>query len=70
MIDYTGDADRDFAAGMIPHHQGAIDMARVELKYGNDPELRKLARQIVAHQTSEIALLRRWQTKHGQKHAE
>jgi len=70
MIDYTGNADRDFVAAMVPHHQGAIGMAQVELKYGNDPELRTLARRIIADQSREIALMRRWQTKHGQKHAE
>jgi uncharacterized protein (DUF305 family) len=70
MVDYTGNADRDFTATMIPHHQGAIGMAQVELHYGNDPELRSLARRIIADQTREIALMRRWQAKHGQKHAE
>ncbi len=69
-IEYTGDADRDFVAGMIPHHQGAIDMARVELKFGNDPELRSLARRIIADQSREITLMRRWQAKHGEKHAD
>lgn len=69
-VDYTGNADRDFVAGMIPHHQGAIDMARVELKYGNDPQLRKMAREIIAAQTKEIAFMRRWQAKHGQKQAQ
>jgi uncharacterized protein (DUF305 family) len=43
----TGDPDHDFTVLMIPHHQGAIDMAREELKHGSDPELRKLAEKII-----------------------
>ncbi|WP_175903342.1 CopM family metallochaperone [Burkholderia seminalis] len=62
---YTGDADRDFVAHMAPHHQGAIDMAQVELKYGKDPTLRQLASRIVAAQRDEIALMERWQKAHG-----
>lgn len=60
-ITYTGDADRDFAIGMIPHHQGAIDMANVVLERGTRPELRAFAESIVASQGDEIALMRSWQ---------
>ncbi len=63
----TGNPDADFVAGMIPHHQGAIDMARTELKYGKDPILRHLAAGIVTAQTKEIAFMRAWQAKHAAK---
>ncbi|TOZ37555.1 DUF305 domain-containing protein [Burkholderia pseudomallei] len=62
---YTGDVDRDFVAHMAPHHQGAIDMAQVELRSGKDPALKQLARRIIAAQRDEIAFMERWQKQHG-----
>jgi len=53
----TGDPDHDFAAMMIPHHQGAIDMAKAELLYGKNPVLRRLAQEIVVTQNSEITIM-------------
>jgi uncharacterized protein (DUF305 family) len=58
MVPYTGDPDIDFARGMIPHHQAAIDMAKIQLEFGRDPEMRKLAEAIIAAQESEIATLK------------
>jgi uncharacterized protein (DUF305 family) len=62
---FTGNADVDFMNGMIPHHQGAIDMAKVLLKYGKDAETRKLAEQIIADQEKEIALMQAWLRKNA-----
>jgi uncharacterized protein (DUF305 family) len=60
----TGNPDQDFAAMMIPHHQGAIAMARTELQFGKDPTMRRLAGDIIAAQDREIALMHNWQNTH------
>ncbi|MFP5076029.1 DUF305 domain-containing protein [Rhizobium sp. YIM 134829] len=64
-IDYTGKPDVDFARSMIAHHQGAIDMAKVELQYGKDAEIRALAEGIIAAQEKEIAEMKAWLAKNG-----
>ncbi len=61
----SGDPDIDFAQMMIPHHQGAIDMARIELESGKDLQLRQMAQKIIADQEREIAELKDWIAQHG-----
>ncbi len=60
----TGDADVDFVRGMIPHHQGAVDMAKVVLEKGKDPEIKKMAEQVIKAQESEILFMNNWLKAH------
>lgn len=62
--DQTGDPDVDFARMMIPHHQGASDMAKVLLQYGKDPMLRQMAQKMIEDQGKEIAMLQDWLKAH------
>ena len=60
----TGDVDKDFAMMMKMHHEGALDMAKIELASGKSPELKKMAKEIIASQTTEIARFDRWLKSH------
>jgi len=60
----TGDNDADFVRFMLPHHQAALDMAKAELTHGKDPQMRRLAQEIVTDQQSEIELMQLWLKRH------
>jgi uncharacterized protein (DUF305 family) len=59
-VEPSGNNDADFVNLMLPHHQAAVDMARTELLYGNDPQMRRLAQEIIADQESEVQLMQLW----------
>ena len=56
-VEPSGDVDKDFVATMVPHHQGAIEMARAELRHGRNEQLRRIAQEIIVEQTQEIAAM-------------
>ena len=62
-MSFTGDADVDFIKGMLPHHQGAVDMAKIVLQYGKDAEVKKLANAIIKAQNDEISWMKSWLAK-------
>jgi uncharacterized protein (DUF305 family) len=60
----SGATDVDFVRMMLPHHQAAIDMAKIQLLYGKDPQMRRLAQEIITDQQSEIQLMQLWLKQH------
>ena len=64
-VEPSGNSDADFASLMLPHHQAAVDMARTELLYGSDPQMRRLAQEIITDQESEIQLMQLWLDRQG-----
>ena len=64
-VEPTGNSDADFVKLMIPHHQAAIDMAKTQLLYGKDPQMRRLAQEIITDQKSEIELMNLWLKQNG-----
>jgi uncharacterized protein (DUF305 family) len=64
-VEASGDSDVDFVRLMLPHHQAAIDMAKTQLLYGKDPQMRRLAQEIITDQQTEIALMHLWLQQHS-----
>lgn len=64
----SGNNDLDFVQLMMPHHQAAIDMAKAELNFGSDPQMRRMAQEIITDQQSEIELMQLWLKRHGSAH--
>ena len=64
-VETSGDGDVDFVRLMLPHHQAAIDMAKTQLLYGKDPQMRRLAQEIITDQQSEMALMHLWLQQHS-----
>lgn len=64
-LESSGDPDIDFARGMIVHHRGAVEMSRILLDTGDDPEMRALASEIIDAQEAEIALIEEWLARNG-----
>ena len=63
-VNYQNDADKDFAATLEAQHRGATAIAKVELQYGHDPQMRELAEQVLAARERESALIKAWRAKH------
>jgi len=66
-VESSRNSDEDFVALMLPHHLAAIDMAKTQLLYGTDPQMRRLAQEIIADQQSEIELMQLWIKQHEPK---
>lgn len=64
-MEMTGDPDKDFVIMMIPHHQAAVDMAKVVLEHGKDAEVKKMAENVISAQEEEIKWMKQWLEKHG-----
>jgi uncharacterized protein (DUF305 family) len=64
-VEPSGNDDLDFVRLMLPHHRAAIEMAKTQLLYGKDPQMRRLAQEIITDQQSEIQLMQLWMKQHG-----
>jgi len=63
-VPFTGNADQDFVGNMVPHHQAAIDLAEIELRYGSDPTIRRIAAEIIRNQERENNAMNAWLRRH------